>query len=127
MPPIIIHKECLTCQKTLRGRSDKKFCNDYCRNVYNNNLKSEPASLVRKINSALLKNRKILLAFLNENQTMKVRREQLADFGFRFQFITHKYKSYRGACYNFCYETGYLELEDGWILVVRKKETAPIA
>jgi hypothetical protein len=29
-------KKCLACNKTLRGRADKKFCDDYCRSNYNN-------------------------------------------------------------------------------------------
>lgn len=119
MTTLTANKECLTCQKTLRGRSDKKFCNDYCRNVFNNNLKSGPPSLVKKINSSLLKNRKIILAFLQDKQTTKVRRDQLIEFGFRFQFFTHRIKSRKGSLYSFCYEAGYLQLEEDWILLVK--------
>lgn len=32
---------CLNCDKTLKGRTDKKFCDDYCRNSYNNQLKPQ--------------------------------------------------------------------------------------
>ena len=30
------NKKCLSCGKLLKGRVDKKFCDDYCRNNYNN-------------------------------------------------------------------------------------------
>ena len=126
MQTITANKECLTCQKVLRGRSDKKFCNDYCRNVYNNNLKSQPPSVVRKINASLLKNRKIILTLLHDKATVKVKREQLIDFGFRFQFFTHRFKSQKGSLYSFCYEAGYLPLEDGWILLVRQPQSADV-
>ena len=32
-------KVCTLCSKTLKGRSDKKFCDDYCRSAYNNERK----------------------------------------------------------------------------------------
>ena len=55
-------KTCLACGKTLKGRIDKKFCDDYCRNNYNNQQKAKGnhSAFVRNINNALLKNRKIL-------------------------------------------------------------------
>ena len=63
-------KNCLACGKTIKGRADKKFCDDYCRNNYNNlqKAKGSHSSLVRNINNALLKNRKVLEAILPENE-----------------------------------------------------------
>ena len=43
-----ISKTCVACGKAVKGRSDKKFCDDYCRNVYNNDLKSDSNNYVRK-------------------------------------------------------------------------------
>ena len=31
-------RKCLECGTVLKGRSDKKFCSDYCRNTYNNKV-----------------------------------------------------------------------------------------
>ena len=31
---IVPPKLCLTCNKPVKGRTDKKFCDDYCRNNY---------------------------------------------------------------------------------------------
>ncbi|MEP7253841.1 MAG: hypothetical protein ABI683_15720, partial [Ginsengibacter sp.] len=53
-------KLCLTCGKQVKGRTDKKFCDDYCRNNYNNQLKSNSTNLIRNVNNALGKNRRIL-------------------------------------------------------------------
>ena len=70
-------KSCLLCQKTIRGRSDKKFCNDYCRNVYNNQNKSIQNNLVRNINNALGKNRKILEGSMTgEAKMQKMKKEK---------------------------------------------------
>jgi len=46
---------CLACNEPLMGRSDKKFCDDQCRNDYNNKLNSDENNFMRK-------NRKILKA-----------------------------------------------------------------
>jgi len=37
------NKTCLACGKILKGRVDKKFCDDYCRNNYNNLQKAKEA------------------------------------------------------------------------------------
>ena len=59
---------CLNCEKTLKGRTDKKFCDDYCRNSYNNQLKASKNNLVRNINNALGKNRRILESFFKPKE-----------------------------------------------------------
>lgn len=55
-------KTCLACDKPLKGRLDKKFCDDYCRNNYNNRLNSDQSNYVRNVNNILRKNRRILEA-----------------------------------------------------------------
>ena len=43
--------KCLQCDKPLlAGRSDKKFCNDYCRQAYNNKRKEAENREIRNIN-----------------------------------------------------------------------------
>ncbi|MBN9352349.1 MAG: hypothetical protein J0H55_16845 [Chitinophagaceae bacterium] len=112
---------CTFCGKPLRGRSDKKFCDDYCRNNYNNQLKSKSNNLVRNINNALLKNRRILHGFLPEGEEMtKVSKSKLAEKGFQFKYMTHQYVNKKGNTYFFCYETGYLPLENDWYLIVKR-------
>lgn len=118
-------KTCLACGEVLRGRVDKKFCNDYCRNNYNNLQKAKGAqsSLVRNINNALLKNRKILEGLLPETEeTAKANRDKLQRLGFQFRYLTHIYTTKTGKTYYYCYDYGYLPLENNWFLVVRKKE-----
>jgi hypothetical protein len=116
-------KNCLTCNKTLKGRTDKKFCDDYCRNTYNNQLKADDNNTIRKINNALRRNRRILSGLLAENEmAVKANREKLLESGFQFRYHTHIYTNTRGNVYHFCYEYGYLNLENGWYLVVKHKE-----
>lgn len=118
-------KSCVCCGKTLKGRIDKKFCDDYCRNSYNNQQKSRSnySATVRNINNALLKNRKILESILPETEeTAKANREKLQRLGFHFRYITEVYTTKTGKVYYYCYDFGYLPLENDWFLIVRKKE-----
>jgi hypothetical protein len=116
-------KKCLSCGKPVAGRIDKKFCDDYCRNTYNNQMKSGSNNLIRNINNALKKNRNILAAILPDSEdTAKISREKLLEQGFIFKYRTHTYTNKKGNVYGYCYDYGYLRLEQDWILVVRNKE-----
>ena len=116
-------KTCLSCSKQIRGRSDKKFCDDYCRNNYNNQLKADDNNYVRNINNALRKNRRILQEILPDEEDMiKTTKERMAQAGFRFKYSTHTYSNKKGDTYFFCYEYGYLPLKGDLFLIVRRKE-----
>jgi len=118
-------KTCLACNKPLKGRSDKKFCDDYCRNNYNNQQKAKGnySSYVRNINNTLLKNRKILESILPETEeTAKANKEKLQRLGFNFKYLTHTYITRTGKTYFYCYDYGYLSLENDWYLIVKRKE-----
>jgi hypothetical protein len=116
-------KLCLNCNKPFKGRTDKKFCDDYCRNNYNNQLKSTTVNLVRNINNALGKNRRILENILTNNGEMaKTNKEKLLLKGFQFKYFTHTYTNKKGNVYFFCYDLGYLPLENDWYLLVKRKE-----
>ncbi|MFZ1527673.1 MAG: hypothetical protein WAT19_02920 [Ferruginibacter sp.] len=116
-------KLCLACKRVIKGRIDKKFCDDSCRNNYNNSLKSADVNLVRNINNALAKNRRILETFLSEGDEMaKTTKERLLEKGFQFKYITHTYTNKKGNVYFFCYDVGYLPLDHDWYLLVKRKE-----
>ena len=114
---------CLNCDKPVKGRTDKKFCDDFCRNNYNNQLKSNTINLVRNINNALGKNRRILENLFIAGQEMaKTTKDKLLQKGFQFKYITHTYTNKKGNVYFFCYDIGYLPLEGDWYLLVKRKE-----
>ncbi len=116
-------KNCLACDKPLKGRADKKFCDDYCRNSYNNQLKSISNNNIRNINNTLGKNRRILETLLPETEeTAKANKEKLQRLGFNFKYITHTYITKTGKTYLYCYEYGYLPLDNDWFLIVKRKE-----
>jgi predicted nucleic acid-binding Zn ribbon protein len=115
-------KTCLFCNKPIRGRTDKKFCDDYCRNNYNNRQNSDQNNLVRNINNALRKNRRLLAEALGENEMRKVRKTALLEKGYNSLYHTHIYQTQKHQTYFFCYEYGFLPLEEElWLLVKRKQ------
>ncbi len=118
-------RTCLACGNVLKGRADKKFCNDYCRNNYNNEQKAKggQSPLVRNINNALLKNRKVLESVLPDTEeTAKANKDKLQRLGFQFKYFTHLYTTKTGKTYHYCYDYGYLPLDNDWFLIVKKKE-----
>lgn len=120
-----IVKKCLSCNKPIKGRADKKFCDDYCRNNYNNQQKAKGShsTYVRNINNTLLKNRKILESIKgNKVENVSAKREKLLQLGFNFKYITHHFKNKDDKTYFWCYDYGYLPLDNDWFLIVRKKE-----
>lgn len=119
-----IQRLCQECGKPLRGRVDKKFCDDYCRNSFNNKQNSDQNNLVRNINNILRRNRRLLEGNLPNGEGMvKIPRQKLLNQGFNFKFHTHQYVNRNGNTYFFCYEYGYLPLESDWLLIVCRKET----
>lgn len=119
------NRSCLACGKQLKGRIDKKFCDDYCRNQYNNQLKAKTnySPYVRNINNVLMKNRRVLESILGESgKSTRIHRERLLEMGFHFKYLTHTTTTRSGKTYSYCYDFGYLPLPNDSYLVVRKKE-----
>lgn len=114
-------KKCLDCGEAIKGRADKKFCSDQCRNNYNNRLNSDANNYVRNVNNILRKNRRVL-AELNRDGKTKIHRDKLVQAGFNFSYHTSQTTTRTGNTYRYCYEEGYLPLEQDYYLLVRKKE-----
>lgn len=114
-------QRCLECGTELRGRSDQKFCSDMCRNSYNNKISSEVNNYVRNINNILRRNRRILLN-LNPRGKVKLPLSKLTAAGLDFNYFTNIYTIKSGNTYYFCYEQGYLLLEDDYVTLVIKQE-----
>lgn len=112
-----MEKKCSECGNPYTGRADKKFCSDQCRAIYNNRLKSDKEKDVLRINSILRKNRSILKKYSPIGKTT-VRKEILTTENFNFNFFTHIYRAKNGNTYYFCYEYGYMSVDDGKIVIV---------
>src|SRR6478735_1127238 len=114
-------RTCPECGEIIKGRIDKKFCSDMCRNAYNNKQNSDTTNYVRNINNSLRKNRRILEETL-EGEKTTIAKQKLIDKGFNFSYYTNQVITKNNHTYTFCYEFGYLPLEDkNLILIVKRK------
>lgn len=113
-------RQCETCATILTGRSDKRFCSDYCRNIKHNAENKDSSNYMRKVNNILRRNRRILARF-NPKGKSKVLGTTLMEEGFNFAYFTNVYETKKGARYHFCYDQGYLKLDDGWYALVERE------
>jgi predicted nucleic acid-binding Zn ribbon protein len=111
-------RKCIQCQAAIKGRVDKKFCDDACRNVYNNERRRYQSNTVRRINQILSKNRRILEEF-NPRGRCKCRRQELVLQGFDFSHFTSISESKKGQRCHYIYDQGYIILDDEWIRLIR--------
>lgn len=114
-------KRCGECGKMIVGRIDKRFCSDQCRNTYNNRLNRDRTSHVRNTNNALRKNRRILME-LKSRGRKKISRGKLLSRGFDFTLMTSMDIRKEGVRCYYCYDQGYLPVENDYFLLVVKKE-----
>lgn len=114
-----MERKCLNCGETISGRTDKKFCTDYCRNYYNNKWRTYSDNYIKKVNNIIKKNRKILTE-LNPSGKTTVHKNQLLKLGFRFDYCTNIYTTKNGNIYYFCYEQGYLPIDNDFYALVKK-------
>ena len=114
-------RKCLECGEPLKGRADQKFCNDLCRNAYNNKKLGASSKYVRKVNRILKKNHSILEE-LNPEEKTTTFKSVLEKHGFNFNFYTHIYTTQNGRNYYFCYDQGYSELDNNKYLLVKKED-----
>ena len=113
-------KLCLECGERIHGRSDKKFCGDYCRNAYNNKVNKDSKNLIRNTNNHLRKNYKIL-SELNSGGKTKVIRNTLNRYNFDFSLFTSIYRTKAGKVYYYVYDQGYLELDNDYFLLIKRE------
>lgn len=104
-------KNCLYCKDLIKGRSDKKFCDDSCRNAFNNRKSATSNNLMRRVNRILSKNRKILRDLYVLNQE-KANKEVLLYRGFVFNYFTSVYENSQGKKCYFIYDLGYYFSDD---------------
>ncbi|OIQ30888.1 MAG: hypothetical protein BM564_01360 [Bacteroidetes bacterium MedPE-SWsnd-G2] len=102
-------KLCLHCQKELKGRRDKIYCDVHCKSAYQYKKSiEETPKFYTKVDAQLKLNRKILKLF-NKAGKATVRAEVLKREGFDARFFTHYWKNHKGDTYLFAYEFGFLK------------------
>ena len=111
---------CLCCNKPLKGRADKKYCSDTCRNQFFNKQKELERAEIRTIDLVLKKNRRILRDLLGDHTSINISEKDLLVKGFVFLYYTHHLTTkMEQREYVFCYDYGYRQMENGWYKVVK--------
>ena len=113
---------CQCCAQVLHGRLDKKFCDEGCRNNFNNQQNSVENKEIRIINRILKRNRAILLAlFALEKKPTNIEKERLLLEGFNFRYMTQQGVGSDGQSYQICYDVGLIsELDRNYRIVLAR-------
>lgn len=108
-------RKCLNerCEKEVEGRSDRKFCSEYCKSDfhYQKNKSTQKIYFKKQVDDALRQNRRILKDYNLAGKSV-VRKQELLDKGFNPRLITHYWKNKQGDTYLFCYDQGFKSTRD---------------
>jgi hypothetical protein len=114
--------KCKICNNLVKGRSDKKYCSQRCKNYYHINLRKVTAIAVKDIDIILHRNRSILLEVLGKNLLQKkVPRMLLEKKKFNFKYNTHWHMNSKNKTFFWVYDFGWMSFSDDEILLVRKR------
>ncbi len=108
---LLNYSECKKCKKTIYGRTDKQFCDAYCRNAFNNKIKRTEEKEIIAVNSKLRKNRRILKT-LSPVGKSTVRKEVMIAMGYDFNIFSSMYRASKTSLYYLCYEYGFSPIID---------------
>jgi hypothetical protein len=115
-------KKCAYCKKIIRGRTDKKFCNDYCRNYFNYQLKTKAGGNEKEINQILSSNRRILQMLSVSGGYIRIEKESLLSMGFDRRYCTELIPIKSGGFCFACYDYAYLMPQKNQVIIFEKKK-----
>lgn len=115
-------EDCKYCQKPLKGRVDKKFCDDQCKSAFHNQNHNSKEAYIKSINKQLRANRNALRKACPAGKAT-VRMDFLITLGMDFKHLTHTWKSKGDITYYFCYDYGYtFAIEPEKVLIIQQQE-----
>ncbi len=116
----LLCKQCGKVINPLKGRSDRLYCDEKCKNKYHNALNKEDDKEFKRVTRILRINRKILKKMFTRNDRDELRKERLLKAGFEFGYYTHtKISKIKSNLFTFCFEYGYRPVGENKIKVVR--------
>jgi len=128
IPGKTIEKGCENCGRELYGRTDKRFCNDGCRNQFNRTKtlreQQKAHENLPEIFKIIRRNYEILKSFgpIAPNGGIMSSTGSLKVEGINTKYFTSIYMDGDGM-WKFCFERGWLEYEDGgWIIQDRMEQ-----
>lgn len=114
---------CRECGEAFRGRSDKRFCSDACRNAYHNTRNRETSGVFRRVHIRLKQNYRILQARLGGQACRLIKKQELLSEGFDPDLITGITRSSGGAASYHLYDLRLVWR--GGSCWVQREENAP--
>lgn len=104
-------RKCRYCDKLIdlsKGRRDRRFCDERCKNSFHNKIAFEEEREAKRINKILKKNREVLKKMTARKDKNEITKERLLKAGFDFTYYTHhKNTLHYNYQYTFCYDYGY--------------------
>ncbi len=114
---------CKNCHRPVVGRSDKHFCCDSCRTMYNNTRYRNKYLTVNKIDRILRKNWSILDRLYNQGKVL-ITHSDLRHLGFNFHYFTSYSRVPSDGSSDVqllsCFDYDYSILEDGYVRLYKK-------
>ena len=114
-------RHCKVCGEQIHGRRDKQYCSDYCRSNHFYSLNEDVTCYIRRVNYTIRKNRSILSQLKRKGKS-RVHKNMLVEHGMNFEYFTNVYKTKAGKTYFFCYDQGYLPLDNDFYALVVKED-----
>lgn len=95
---------CRWCERPLKGRSDKRFCDIHCKNAWHQWIRRHGTKgpMIRIITA----NCRAIQSFLDHG-IKAVSWEELLQAGLHPEFHTHEWKSPNGTLFKFCFNCGW--------------------
>ncbi len=115
-------KNCIVCNKLIKGRSDKKFCAITCKNDYHKMNKKQKDTTVQQIDNILHNNHTILKLLTTSAKSKKIKIPKLIldRAGFNFGYFTGIYLNTKGKTYHYVYDFAWMKFSDQEVLIVKK-------
>ena len=102
---------CKFCEQIIdpnKGRADRKYCDERCKNAFHNARSMEENEELQRIELILKKNRRVLKKLFGKKDRDNMKRERLLKEGFDFDYHTHHVTSkIKKNEFIFCFDFGY--------------------
>jgi hypothetical protein len=117
-------RHCQYCDGVIAGRTDKKFCNDACRNAFHNEKLSLYLKKVSPVVQVLKRNHAILRQVMERGNP--VSKEELLMMGFVQQYCT-EHMRYDNSDHYFCFDVGFRDDGDRVHVLARSELSQHLA
>lgn len=117
-------KECQHCGKEFKGRSNKKFCSNVCKNNFHNEVYRRSNKIVVDLDKKLHKNRSVLKDMFEVYRSSPISLDILKARGFDENFHTHTFNAPSGDRYVMVYEVGFKKSFDGQVQIIELEAVA---